>query len=214
MNKSPVTIRRNGAYDRPDHDQRDFFKNRNMIYRLANKIYARAEARAIHMEMEDIVQGLNERYLIAREKFNPEAGVAFSTYFYTAAFNWSNNLFEKEERSASRGALKDSDLGDDEESSFMDGLAGRYGAECVETAVHVQQVMERMSAPCKLLLDMLAGDDPFLAGEFARQRELGVKPDAALGGVMPLFMEVLGVDRRRVREVLRELKQAATEVCG
>lgn len=64
-----------------------FESKKNMLHSMANRFHLSMRSRGIAVDVEDVFQELSINYLKAKEAFNPDRGVAFSTYLYVSAQN-------------------------------------------------------------------------------------------------------------------------------
>ncbi|MCG5512778.1 sigma factor [Ectothiorhodospira shaposhnikovii] len=98
-------------------DQTSYENNLGLILHIARKCHARILACHIPMEFDDVVQEISLTWLMARDKFDPDAGFRFSTYFVKSAYTGINRLVETQTRLTTFSY--DEPMGDDQEGSTM-----------------------------------------------------------------------------------------------
>lgn len=132
----------------------------DMLRKLAIKCYGRVEAQGVvGYAFEDVMAIMNESYVMATQKWRPDAGAMFSTYCYRVCLNNFNAAIEKAERERARfgmfpidDQLHDGDAdgedawgGDVVQDSASDlALGVQPGPEAL--AVHGDELRERLNS--------------------------------------------------------------------
>lgn len=93
----PTGGRRHNAKNEKFANDASFESVDAMLQGLAIKCFRRVDKLGLSMTMDDVRQELNLHYLKAKEKWNPEKGVLFSSYCYRVCLNNFNNAIERQE---------------------------------------------------------------------------------------------------------------------
>ncbi len=113
-----------------------------LLYRLSLRCYARAQAMGLAMTFDDVRQELNVGYLLARNTWNSERGILFSTYMTTCCYRHFNELVR-------RATTERKYLGLINMSDMMTGQGGQD---------EDRDELERMDTPVELNVVGLYGD--------------------------------------------------------
>jgi DNA-directed RNA polymerase specialized sigma24 family protein len=116
---------------------------RRLLHRTAQKCFARVSALGLGMTFDDVLQEMNLSYVLARDAWNPEAGVRFTTYVVTCCYRNFNNRIAKPERERRElGMVNLTDMrprgshsADDDEQDLMEV----YGQDTTEVEIPMDQ---------------------------------------------------------------------------
>jgi hypothetical protein len=78
-----------------------------MLHKLARRCYGRVTGMGLPMELDDILQEMRVSYILAKEKWDSQAGSLFSTYCTTVCMNNFNNTIKRMERQRTLGKIED-----------------------------------------------------------------------------------------------------------
>ena len=68
-----------------------------MIYKIAIRCFSRVKAMGLGMTFDDVHQEMNLSYVLARETWDPERGIRFTTYLTTSCYrNFNSRIFKPE----------------------------------------------------------------------------------------------------------------------
>jgi hypothetical protein len=117
---------------------------RRLLLRLTQKCFVRVSALGLGMTFDDVHQEMNLSYVLARDAWNPQAGVRFTTYLTTCCYRNFNARIAKPERERRElGMVNLSDMrprpgsthGAEEEIDLME----IYGEDCTEVEIPLDQ---------------------------------------------------------------------------
>lgn len=120
-----------------------------LLWKLATRCFARAQAMGLGMTFDDVRQEMNVSYLLAKNTWSPERGVLFSTYMTTCCYRNFNELMRRagmERKHLGMVNMTDmkprSDQGDDDYDvmEYMDtgvelNVVGLYGDLLLEGSI-------------------------------------------------------------------------------
>lgn len=97
---TPAVTLRSGAQPGNEHFANDasYESVRRLLHRTAIKCFARVSAMGLGMTFDDVLQEMNLSYVLARDAWDPKAGVRFTTYLVTCCYRNFNNRIAKPER--------------------------------------------------------------------------------------------------------------------
>ncbi len=101
-----------------------------LLYKVAYRCFARVQAMGIGMTFDDVMQEMNLSYVMAKEQWNPERGVLFSTYLTTACYrNFNERIRRAEVERRNLGLVNFTDMqpragghGDDDEMDMLEHI--------------------------------------------------------------------------------------------
>lgn len=121
-----------------------------LLWKLATRCFARAQAMGLGMTFDDVRQEMNVSYLLAKNTWSPERGVLFSTYMTTCCYRNFNDLMRRaglERKHLGMVNMTDmkprsnqSDSDDYDAMEYMDGdvelnVVGLYGDLLLEGSI-------------------------------------------------------------------------------
>lgn len=187
---------------------------------LANQHFTRLRSMGASLEFEDLMGEAHIAYCKALEGFDPERGIKFSTYLYTAV---SNRLvrFEGNVRDQLRNEQSaDVEIGDEGGTTLLDMIAseGQSALDGMVTRQEVQMRLSGLSVNALQVLMLLEDTPPAVMRELKRQqafsatckREGFAAPAITLN--VKFICDLLGLSdstRRKVRQEINALLEAA-----
>jgi hypothetical protein len=144
-------------------------KHEGMLYTVARKVLRRLHGIGVSSEFDDVRQELITVMIVAQRKFDPSRGIAFSTYFYRAAFNEMNRRFASQIEERELGVCSVEELmPDDSDGDLLECIdSGTLSPEELWTRrMGVRQALRTLSPLASLMLRWM------LAPSAALQREI------------------------------------------
>lgn len=173
-----------------------------LLFKLAMKCFARAQAMGVSMTFDDVHQEMNVSYVLAKNTWNPERGVLFNTYMTTCCYRNFNELMRRMGLERQRlGLVNMSDMksvshGESDDDDPMERMDAQV--ELSAAAVYGELTIEG-NAPAELTAPMSA--DPAVLRE--RLHDLHENREAA--------KEKLRLMTDNTKAVLGDLLKAASE---
>lgn len=202
--------------------QADIHQYERLLASLAHKAVRRAEAAGIVVEFDELFQEAKITFFRARDLFEPEHGVKFSTYLWRAVRNNLNALSKKAGFIQSRTDSLDRTIGEDEEGSLHDVIPASIETmdERLERLEAESEMFSRLSPEARMVVAVLDSPPPELVKEIRRMeafRKLCVEKGKAAANRqldVQTVCAALGFDQRTTRNVKREFKAIMEEVYG
>ncbi|WP_342234556.1 sigma factor [Inquilinus sp. OTU3971] len=203
--------------------QRSIAQDQRLIHKIAHKAHRWLLAAGVRgVEFEDVVQEISMTWVMACERFNPELGLQFSTYFYTAAWRNITRTIQGEagECQATNVSL-DATRGEDGDMTIQVAADEEDADVLIERKQRQREVMRRLSPKARMAVQIVRDPPKELMAEFEQLRErmrygrargiaAAVPRDLNLGVVMH-FLGYSSVERTRIR---KELDGLASKVAA
>lgn len=84
-----------------------------LLASLSHKALRRATAKGFYLEFDDLFQEAKQTFVVASEKFDPQLGVKFSTYLWSAVRNNLQRIESNVIKVQSKTKSMDAEIGDD-----------------------------------------------------------------------------------------------------
>lgn len=189
----------------------DFYKqNVGLARKVAFKVHHRLLAMGAAVEFCDVEQEATIAMMAAYEKFNPELGFKFSTYYYRAAYNKLNAFacsYEKDRTVL--GVTSISRLDDDGESFELELFSDSGSPEQILEARQTLDEIERELTPLAgKLLEILIEPPRALENEWEAARSLGVErtQEMTLSFAGRYLRVITGASGREIDAACREVR--------
>lgn len=193
-----------------------------LLASLSHKALRRATARGCSIEFDDLFQEAKITFVHAKDKFDPEQGVKFSTYLWQAV---RNNLLRLTQRAAEtdrNSRSLDERLGEDDAGTLHDILPAQQETveDRMERLERSSAMFQRLSYNARRVIVILDAPPPELVRELRRaeafRRHCRAHKYAASQRVLDVgfVCAALGLDSGETRRVKREFKDIMEEVYG
>lgn len=194
---------------------------RQLAYKVRRRLHA---AGARTMQVEDIMQEIAMTWCQARDKYDPQKGVPFVSYFVSAVwFNvnrWAQDHID--EALMAPVSLDAQSLESEDDGPTLSTVIADPSPLIDEILIDKerrQNVMRQLSAPARSFLELLADPTPEIyreldaireRAEYARSRGLSACAPSQVAGAM--IFNLLGFNRLERRAVYKELEAVAALV--
>lgn len=167
-----VTV--NKQFDVVGADKTSFEHNHGLIKHVARRVYTRALAAGLSIDLEDLENETVIAWCKARDAFRPEVGARFSTYFMKAAFTHLNRVMEKEGHAHFDGKLGslDETIGESE-MTMVDTIADEYSSpEQISVATReFKHAFDSLSPQARFVVTVLVSPTEEIWAEFRAYQE-------------------------------------------
>lgn len=173
---------------------------KQMLEKFAGKAFRRVDALGIGWEFDDVMGQLRLGYVQALQKWNPQAGVLFSTYCFRVCVNNFNDAIKKQERErAELGMISYDDRAPDMEDGDHDPLESMR--EGTDTQMSTEDAMVGREEFRERMQGMSQGARRLVTALLTAERTLDGKPAPRL---RELAAEC-GLEGDELRQVKQEL---------
>lgn len=128
MQATPVRLERSESNKKFANDG-SYKSVENLLYKVAYRCFGRVQAMGVGMTFDDVLQEMNLSYVIAREQWDSERGVLFSTYLTTACYrNFNERIRRAEVERRNLGLVNFTDMrprgcaGDDDGLDILESI--------------------------------------------------------------------------------------------
>lgn len=189
--------------------------------RVSRRLFA-AGARAV--TFEDIVQELSVAWTIARERWNPEAGIPFVPYLRRGMINHINRWAQHEIGFAHLAPMSLDFATEEGEGQFHEIVPATDTAQddLLAGKQHREKMLKRLSPGARQVLEILESPPESVVNEFRALRakseygrSRGIPVIAPKHMTLRLVMDVLGLstcDRKAVYEEFKKLSALSQKV--
>lgn len=194
-------------------DTLDPEKYQRLLASLSHKAYRRAASKGFYIDFDDLMQEARETLFIAAEKFDPEKGVKFTTYLWSAV---QNNLKRVEGKIISdqvKTSSLDADIGDD--VGTLHDILPSNGETVEEKLLRLERENDNfclLSEEARAVIMVLDAPSIEVHREVLRQEAFRehckVNKMAAATRILDVqaVCNIIGYDKATTRRVKRELK--------
>jgi RNA polymerase sigma factor (sigma-70 family) len=211
MNQSLVT--------RPSFD--DFYqKNKGLVCKVARKVHRRALAMNAGLEYEDLEQEAALVMMRAYDKFDPNLGFQFSTYFFRAAYNELGRCLKPFENDINVLGLSSMQaaVGDDGESIDMESMidGGHASPEqLMEGSDLIKSIQKKLSPLARMILDLMIDPPDEVEKEWQSLRAAGLETWTNMTkNYLSSYVEKLtGASNIEIRMAMSEIDRVGKDFC-
>lgn len=189
-----------------------YSKNVGLARKIARKVFARLLAMGAAVEYQDVEQEASIIMMRAYEKFDPNLGFQFSTYYYRAAYNELQKFvksYEQDRQVLGVFSITGARGDDGEEIDLESTIDGGHGSpeQYLESKQLLEGIEEDLSPLAFKLLELIVEPPEELVREWAVAREIepGGRQEMTMGFVTDYVRKMGGFTSS-------ELRSAATEV--
>lgn len=178
-----------------------------LVKSIANsqKMRSRIASMAHVLTVEDIEQELWIAWISSKEKFDPQAGVRFSTYYMKMAYWHINRVFENQAKSV-RATSDNITVNEGEHLSLFDKIAdeGVTPEEFCENTDAAEKAISELSTVAQQVVAWLKEPPEVLAQELER-----VSWDITINRVARFAVAVYGLPKQHESRIVKEVKNMA-----
>lgn len=193
-----------------------------LLASLSHKALRRATTQGCRIEFDDLFQEAKITFVHARDKFDPEQGVKFSTYLWQAVRNNLMRLTQRAAETDRNSRSLDERIGDEDGGTLHDILPAQLESieERMERMERSSVMFGRLSYNARRVIVILDAPSPELVRELRRaeafRRHCKANDYAASQRVLDVgfVCTALGFDSKETRRVKREFKDIMEEVYG
>lgn len=194
-------------------NQYEYADYEKLLASLSHKAFRRATAKGFFLEFEELFQAAKETFVVAGEMFDPEQGVKFSTYLWTAVKNNLSRMEKKAINIQSQTSSLDAEIGD--EVGTMHDIVPNNDETAIDRLLRLEEEYEsfsKLSEKAKSVILVLDSPPAELAKELRRMEafRLHCKENkmAAAARVLDVqtVCKILGYSVSQTRLIKQEFK--------
>lgn len=193
----------------------NFNDHAGLVHTFARKGWGRMIAAHVNVEYEDVFQEMTVTFVKAARTFDPEKGIAFTSYMGRAIWNDFNRYAQKyidERMELGLTSIQELETTTDEEGGtwFGDSMESpdRNPEEQLERKQDMLENLRNLSPTAKFLAAQLIAPPPTLEAAFKEYQAIAVEDRgrAVIGMTLRFIGQHYQIEHRRLSKAIKELK--------